>query len=167
MNDKGRYVAKLVHKDSNHVIYGPATNSKKLTGRCLFSVDLRPINSDRCLEQRACERMYNHVIENYPVEFGAGPELRFEALIGDKILDHCLALKYWEECDTDTSMLHLNISSRSNNKRLREKMSEINLPRTGNDQVDASRVEQWVWHQHKKCNYVMEDTMKAIAPLLE
>lgn len=111
--------------------------------------------------------MFKHVIDKYPVEYGAGPELRFEALVGDKILDHCLALKYWEECNTDTSQLHHNISTRSNNKKLRAMMPAIGLVPTGNDGVDASRVEQWVWHQHKACNYVMEDTMKAIAPLLE
>lgn len=166
MNERGKYIAKLIHKESKHIIYGPATNSKKLTGERSV-LDISSPSTCLPLEQRACERMHKYVTDKYPVEFGAGPELRFEALIGDKILDHCLALKYWEECNSDTSMLHLNISSRSNNKRLREKMVEIDLPPTGNDQVDASRVEQWVWHQHKKCKYVMEDTMKAIAPLLE
>lgn len=111
--------------------------------------------------------MFKYVLDKYPPEYGAGPELRFEALIGDKILDYLLALKYWEDCERDTSLLHLNIASRSNNKRLREKMPEIGLEPTGNDQVDASRVEQWVWKQHKACNFNVPETMEAIKPLLE
>lgn len=73
-----------------------------------------------------------------------GKQLRYEALLGDKTLDYLLARAFYERTveEGDVSHLHSLISSRSNNEKLREQMDAIGLVPSGNEVMDASRVEQ-------------------------
>lgn len=112
--------------------------------------------------------MFKYLVKRFDsLPVGAGPALRFEALLGDKILDHCLALRYYKECGEDTAKLHMCIASRSNNRRLRERMTSCGLKPTGQEVLDASRVEQWVWQMHQRANFEIFRTMELIEPLLK
>jgi len=128
-------------------------------------------NDRKTSEFQVCKNMWEHLRDKGLTEESniCGPQLRYDALLGDKTLDYLLGLHFYNQGKGSdvVSDLHNLISSRSNNDRLRERMGKIGLKKTGNLIMDASRVEQWVWQQHVECLYDPYKTLQRIAFLLE
>jgi len=129
-------------------------------------------NDRKTSEFQVCKNMWEHLGDKGLTEQSniCGPQLRFDALLGDKTLDYLLGLHFYKQGKANgdvVSDLHNLISIRSNNDRLRERMGKLGLKKTGNLIMDASRVEQWVWQQHIECSYDPYKTLERIAFLLE
>lgn len=151
-NDFGKFVSNIHHIESGISFKGAPAKKKKET------------------EHDACKQMWKYISEgDFDNDKNAcGAELKYDALLGDKVLDYALALVFHKQTKdgSQASDLHNLISQRSRNENLRDKMHLFNLTPSDNPVVDASRVEQHVWKIHQECEFNIFETIKRLEPLI-
>eukprot|EP00924_Labyrinthula_sp_SR-Ha-C_P002931 maker-scaffold_13-snap-gene-11.0-mRNA-1 protein AED:0.01 eAED:0.01 QI:26/0.5/0.66/1/1/1/3/175/325 len=126
----------------------------------------------------ACKKMWVHIEQevrsNKSKENNSGVLLKYDALIGDKILDFLLVLYYDEQVRSGNpnfvehaAEMQKFISARSSNENLMRKMGEFGLEYTGHSVNDPSNVEKWVKERFYENRRDIQKTMNDIKTLFE